>query len=143
MFKSARTKLVLGGEKNVMGHAYAKIILRNPRKPKLGPVEISALADTGAATLCLPEHIVLQLQLEKADTRIATMADGRSCAVDYVGPIDVRFEDRRCFVGALVMGDEPLLGAVPMEDMDLVVSPRREMVSKHPASPNTPRAKAK
>ncbi len=33
------------------------------------------------------------------------------------------FGDRLCFVGALVMGDDVLLGAVPMEDMDLTVHP--------------------
>ena len=27
------------------------------------------------------------------------------------------FENRNCFVGALVLGDEVLLGVVPMEDM--------------------------
>jgi hypothetical protein len=51
------------------------------------------------------------------------LADGSRLSVAYVGPIRVRFDDRFCFVGAFVMGNEVLLGAVPMEDMDLVVSP--------------------
>jgi clan AA aspartic protease len=126
-----------------MGHAYATIRLFNPRKPKLKPVEARALADTGAATLVLPEEVAAQLQLETAETRIAHTADGRAVTVPYVGPVDVRFENRRCFVGALVMGDEVLLGAVPMEDMDLIVSPLRESVTTHPASPNVPQHKVK
>jgi hypothetical protein len=43
--------------------------------------------------------------------------------VPYVGPIEVRFKNRVGFAGALVMGDQVLLGAIPMEDMDLVVIP--------------------
>lgn len=126
-----------------MGHAYAKITLRNPRRPEIVPVEVEALADTGAAMLCLPQHVATQLDLEVADMREATMADGSSRKVSYVGPVDVRFENRRCFVGALVMGDETLLGAVPMEDMDLVVAPKYHAVRVNPESPNFPQAKVK
>ena len=126
-----------------MGLAYAKVTLRNPRLPKLKPVEVKALADTGSATLCIPQEIALQLKLETVQERVATLASGEKRAVPYVGPIQASFEDRTCFVGALVMGDEVLLGAVPMEDMDLVVSPLRESVTAHPASPNIPQAKVK
>ena len=34
------------------------------------------------------------------------------------------------------MGDEVLLGAVPMEEMDLVVNPRDRSVDVNPDSPN-------
>ena len=51
--------------------------------------------------------------------------------------------NRLCFVGALVLGDEVLLGAVPMEDMDLVVSPGRREVTVDPASPNLPHVRVK
>ena len=39
-------------------------------------------------------------------------------------------------LGALTTGDEVLLGAIPMEDMDLVVNPRDRTVDVNPASPN-------
>lgn len=42
----------------------------------------------------------------------------------------------RRFVGALVLGAEVLLGAIPMEEMDLVVDPRDRSVDVNPASPN-------
>ena len=45
--------------------------------------------------------------------------------------------------GALVLGDAVLLGAVPMEDMDLIVNPSRREVTVNPASPNIPHARAK
>jgi len=56
--------------------------------------------------------------------------------VPYVGPIEVRFKNRIGFVGALVMGDETLLGAIPMEDMDLVILPKTKKLDVNPASPN-------
>ena len=55
----------------------------------------------------------------------------------------LRFGNRQCFVGALVMGDEVLLGAIPMEDMDLVVVPMTRQVATNPASPNVPSSVAK
>lgn len=63
--------------------------------------------------------------------------DGGRRLVPYVGPLEVRFEKRRCFVGAMI-DDEALLGAIPMEDMDLVIEPSRRTVSVNPASPNIP-----
>ena len=34
------------------------------------------------------------------------------------------------------MGDHVLLGAIPMEDMDLVVSPKDRKIDVNPESPN-------
>jgi hypothetical protein len=53
-----------------------------------------------------------------------------------VGPIRVRFENRECYVGAVVLGDEVLLGAVPMDDMDLVVIPSARRVVVNPLHPD-------
>ena len=108
-----------------MGHVSAEIELSNPREPELIPIKAKALVDTGALMLCVPEHLALQLKLETESVREVSVADGRNKNVPYVGPIRVSFGKRFCYVGALVLGDEVLLGAVPMEDMDLVVSPSR------------------
>lgn len=126
-----------------MGHIFASIELSNPRKPELRPLGIKALADTGALMLCLPEHIALQLDLQTESLREVTVADGRSMNVPYVGPVKVSFENRICFVGALVLGDEVLLGAVPMEDMDLLLSPSHQSIVVNPSSPNIPHARVK
>jgi len=93
--------------------------------------------------LCIPEHIALQLGLETESEREVTLADGRNLKVPYVGPVRVTFDGRICFVGALVLGDEVLLGAVPMEDMDLVIAPGRRAVTVNPESPNIPHARVK
>jgi clan AA aspartic protease len=126
-----------------MGHVFAAIDLSNPRQPELKPLRIQALADTGALMLCIPQHVALQLALEKESEREVGFADGRKEKVPYVGPVRVSFENRSCFVGALVLGDEVLLGAVPMEDLDLVVSPGRRSITVNPDSPNLPHARVK
>ncbi len=117
--------------------------LSNPRQPQLHPLEVSALVDTGAMTICIPEHVALQLQLPEIEKREVTTADERSHLVPYVGPIQIRFQNRTCFTGALVLGDTVLLGAVPMEDMDLVISPSRQTIVVNPKSPNIPSAVVK
>lgn len=110
------------------------IELSNALHPGGAAIRATALADTGAMMLCIPSSIATRLELETADHRPVTLADGRRVNVPYVGPIQVRFDNRACFVGALVMGDEVVLGAVPMEDMDLVVSPLTRKVTVNPAS---------
>lgn len=97
----------------------------NPRLAELEPVEVTALVDTGALHLCIPEHIRIQLKLEAIDEKEVTLADGSKRLVPYVGPIEIRFKNRIGFAGALVLGQQVLLGAIPMEDMDLVVIPKR------------------
>ena len=126
-----------------MGYIHAEIELSNPREPQLKKLTTQALVDTGALTLCIPEHVRLQLKLDEAEKREITTADGRKSLVPYVGPVTVRFQNRTAFVGALVLGDEVLLGAVPMEDMDLVASPARRELTVNPESPNIPQALVK
>ena len=113
-----------------------KLQISNPREPGLEPIEVPALADTGSVFLCIPEHVRLQLELEVHETREVTLADGSRATYPYVGPIVVRFKNRTGFMGALVLGDEVLLGAIAMEEMDLVVNPRDRTVDVNPESPN-------
>jgi clan AA aspartic protease len=119
-----------------MGLVHAKLILKNPRKPELTPVEVDALADSGAVHLCIPPHVQIQLGLEEITKKEATLADGSKHLVPYVGPVEMRFKGRVGFGGALVLGDEVLLGAIPMEDMDLVIIPKTRTLDVNPASPN-------
>lgn len=126
-----------------MGITYADLTLSNPTNMNISPMQVRALVDTGALHLCIPQHVAIQLDLRELESREVTLADGGRRVVPYVGPIEVRFEKRRCFVGAMVMGDETLLGAIPMEDMDLVIEPSRRMVTVNPASPNIPLSLAK
>jgi clan AA aspartic protease len=126
-----------------MGITHTKLTLANPVKRGLESIDAKALADTGAVHLCIPEHIAIQLELEEQEKREVTLVDGSKRLMPYVGPIEVKFGNRRCFVGAMVMGDEALLGAIPMEDMDLVVRPMTREVLINPSSPNVPTSLAK
>lgn len=121
-----------------MGYVVTEVELSNPRQPTRGPVVVSARADTGSMMLCVPDDVAHQLGVELESMRDVEVADGRRASVPYVGPVRVRFQNRTCFVGALVMGNEVLLGAVPMEDMDLVLNPKLGQITVNPASPDTP-----
>lgn len=126
-----------------MGLIRTNIILSNPRDINLGPLIVKALVDSGALHLCVPEHVALQLNLTELYKREVTTADGKKHLCPYVGPIEIRFENRACFTGALVLGDEVLLGAVPMEDMDLLISPAQQALIVNPDSPNIAASVAK
>ena len=71
------------------------------------------------------------------------LANRQREAVPMVGSVRVRFADRYCDLSALVLGDESLLGPVPMEMMDLVVHHAIQTLSINPASPYMPPAFAK
>ena len=94
------------------------------------------MVDSGATHLCIPEHVQIQLQLNEIDTKEFTLADGSKKLVPYVGPVELHFKNRVGFAGALVMGDQVLLGAIPMEDMDLIIIPRTRTLDVNPNSPN-------
>ena len=119
-----------------MGLVTAKILLENPRNPKLKGVEVETLVDSGAVHLCIPKHLQIQLGLPEIDKKEATLPDGSRKLVPYVGPVQIRFKNRIGFTGALVLGDQVLLGAIPMEDLDLVVLPKEKVLDVTPNSPN-------
>jgi len=126
-----------------MGPVHEKLALLNPRKPDLQAVEVDALADSGAVHLCIPPHVQIQLELEETAKKEGTLADGSKKLVPYVGPVELRFKNRIGFAGALVLGDEVLLGAIPMGDMDLVIIPKTRALDVNPGSPNVATSVAK
>jgi clan AA aspartic protease len=125
-----------------MGAVYQKIRISNAAKPQLEKIDAKALVDSGAIDLCIPRHVAIQLKLEAIEQREVTFADGRKEAVDYVGPVKVQVFGRHAFTGAMVMGDMVLLGAIPMESMDLLIDPRRQQLIPNPENPNIPGALA-
>ena len=118
-----------------MGFVHTEVILSNP-KTDAAPLHASALVDTGALHLCLPESLARQLDLPFERFRRVTFADGRVMEAPYVGPICLKVCERECYVGAMVFGDEVLMGAIPMEDLDLLVDPaRRQVIPRDPRGP--------
>jgi clan AA aspartic protease len=135
-----------------MGVITVPVILANPSRPQLARLTVEALVDTGASHLCVPEAVRRQLQLDEIDRRRvsprwkhsgAGSADGRERLVPYVGPLTLHVLGRHGVSGALVLGDQVRLGAIAMEDLDLIIEPRRRRVTANPASPDYGRALAK
>ena len=81
-----------------MGLVYAEIEIGNPRESGLETITVKSPVDTGALMLCIPEHIQIQLNLEEAEKREITTADGKKHLVAYVGPVQVKFQNRSCYV---------------------------------------------
>jgi hypothetical protein len=56
------------------------------------------------------------------------LANGDITEVDIVGPVEVKFLNRSTSCRAMVLPgtNEPLLGAIPMEDLDVVIDPREQ-----------------
>ena len=113
-----------------MGVVTGTILLRNARVPTM-VLQVGAIADTRTVHLCIPEKIRERLQLEPVAERELEHVDGTKKVVPYVGPVEIRFKNRVCFAGALVIGDKVLIGSIPMEDMDLVVVPRSRRLEVH------------
>jgi len=86
-------------------------------------MHVNMLVDTGSVYMCINETVQEQLQLSVVEKRKGQLADGSVVEYDVVGPIEVRFKNRRCVVDAMVIpGDsELLLGAIPLEDMPVPI----------------------
>ena len=126
-----------------MGLIHTELELSNPAEAGLSPMRVTALVDSGANYMCVPEDVVSQLRLSKLGERVVEIADGSVHTVDYVGPIIIRFENRVASTGAMAMGDEVLLGAIPMQDLDVVLNLQDETIEVNPRSPNIARGVAK
>lgn len=121
-----------------MGLVYTDLRLANDARPDLDELNACALVECGALHLCIPEHLALQLQLKPVETREIILADGKPRQVAYMSPVRIEMFGRHCVTGALVFGNQVLLGAIPMEDMDLVIEPSHQRVSVNPTAPNLP-----
>ena len=104
---------------------------------KIKRVKVSALVDTGAYMLTISDKIRNQLDLPLIEKQFSILADDSEVEVEIVGPVEVRFENRRTSVDAVVLpnASEVLLGAIPMEDMDVLVDPRQQKLVVNPKHP--------
>jgi clan AA aspartic protease len=131
-----------------MGTVYAEIELINADdlamvrrnqidKDEVKRMVVSMLVDSGAYMMAINESIQEQLDLPFIDTRKSIMADGSIVEHEVVGPIIVKFKNRTATCNALVLpgNTEPLLGAIPMEEMDVLIHPLRQEMIVNPAHP--------
>jgi clan AA aspartic protease len=131
-----------------MGLVYADIELINADdivlaknniigQEEIKSMHVNMLVDSGAFMMAINENIQAQLHLPFKQKRKAQLADGGVMEYDVVGPIEVRFKNRQATCNAFVLkGDaEPLLGAIPMEEMDVLVHPTRQELLVNPEHP--------
>jgi len=100
-------------------------------------ITVQSLVDAGSYMLAINENIQEYLDLPVVEQRRAELADGRIAMYDVVGPVELRFKNRRTICQAMVLpGDaEVLLGAIPMEDMDVIIHPLRQELMVNPEHP--------
>lgn len=100
-------------------------------------MNINMLVDTGAYNLCINEEVQEQLQFPVVEKRKAVTADGRIIECDVVDNVQVRFKNRATTCRAMVLpsNSECLLGAIPLEDMDVLIHPQRQELIVNPDHP--------
>ncbi|HEV7860812.1 MAG TPA: clan AA aspartic protease [Pyrinomonadaceae bacterium] len=136
------------GEKK-MGLVYAEIelisgddmaLFRHGFLPEeqIKHMKVSMLVDSGAYMLVINDEIKEQLDLPILEEKTARLADETEIKVGVAGPVEIRFENRATTMRALVLpgSSEPLLGVIPMEDMDVVVDPKQQRLMVNPENPN-------
>lgn len=134
--------------KNEMGLVYAEIELTNGGdaymfrqgmidESEIKQITVNALVDSGAYMLTINDDVRNQLDLPLIEKQFATLADETQVEVEVVGPVDVRFENRSTTCRAVVLptSSEVLLGAIPMEDMDVLIHPKEEKLVVNPKHP--------
>ena len=132
----------------ILGLVYADIELINAidlelvRRNIIGKEDVkrmhlNMLVDSGAYMMAINERIQAQLQLPLKEKRKAQMANGSIEEYEVIGPVEVKFKNRRCTIDAIVLpGDnEPLLGSIPLEDMDVLIHPLRQELIVNPDHP--------
>jgi clan AA aspartic protease len=94
---------------------------------------VKAIVDTGAWTLVINEETRNKLGLLDKGYGEATLADGQEGEFPMAGPLEVWWEKRYIVMNALVLPNAPdvLLGAYPLEGLDLTINPKRGLVGIH------------
>ena len=100
---------------------------------KIRQMTVESVVDTGAWTLVINEEIRDKLGLLDRGFWEATLADGQKAEYPMAGPVEIRWKNRHMIGEALVLPEAPdvLLGALPLEHMDLTINPKRELVGVH------------
>jgi clan AA aspartic protease len=132
-----------------MGHIYASIELVNANdkeltkrglidKDEIRRMRVLALVDTGSIYMTINDNIQQVLQLPVVGRERSVLANGYAVECDKVFPLEVQFENRTAYCSALVLPNdsEPLLGAIPMEEMDVLIDPKRQELIINPAHPH-------
>ena len=128
-----------------MGNVYAEITIKNSgdvtnvergiiSNTDVRSLTVTALVDTGAGTVVITEDIRQKLGLAVERTRTASLVGGQEIVCKITEPVRIIWKDRDTVCRAWVIPgeDETLLGVIPLEEMDLIVDPKRqELIGAH------------
>lgn len=107
--------------------------------------KMTALVDTGAVMLMLPQDVVEKLGLPIIRTAVVCYADDRREERKIAGGLYFNIGDRgmnaECIIGN--PNSEALIGQVIMEVLDLIPDPQRRTLGPRPESPIYPSMKMK
>jgi len=103
-------------------------------------IRTEGLVDTGATLLALPAEVVRRLGLVPAGMRRVRYANGRVAEIPWVAGVHIEILGRETVCNAFVEaeGTTPLIGQVPLEELDLIVDPKTRELRANPASPDAP-----
>lgn len=105
--------------------------------------EADALVNTVAVSSVVPANVMQQLGLQSDGQRVAEYADGRQDIVELTEPITFDIIGRKTTEGAMVLGDEVIIGQTILEVLDLLVDCNNKLVIPNPAHPDQPIVKIK
>ena len=124
-----------------MGLVYTEITLKNAddiavadrgyiKDSEIRKTTVKAMVDTGAWTLAINEAVRKQLGLKITGKDPGSLADGSCTEYDMAGPVEILWKNRRTICEALVLPNarDILLGAIPIQALDLMVHPQKEEV---------------
>ena len=97
-------------------------------------ITVEAIVDTGAFTLIISEEVKEKLGLRIRGTRDITLANDKKEVSTVTEPVEIHWKDRDVTLPAMVLSGwgEILLGALPLEHMDLMVDPvNQKLVGVH------------
>ena len=95
------------------------------KESEIRTLKVKAMPDTGAWTLVINEDIRQKLGLTIEETSESTLADGKTDTYDVTESVKIRWKNRSTVLPAVVVpsAKDVLLGALPLEAMDLMVDP--------------------
>jgi hypothetical protein len=128
-----------------MGMVYAEITLKNAtdtgackrglmKEEEIRQATVQVIVDTGAGTLVINDQLRRQLGLEVQGKKPARLANNESVMVATAEPVEVHWKNRFMTCNPLIASEDGrvLLGAIPLQDLDLIVNPlRHELVGAH------------
>jgi predicted aspartyl protease len=113
------------------------------KKEKIRSYEADALVDTGAVSSVITANVMKQLGVLAIGHRLAEYADGRKDRVELTEPITFDITGRTTTEGAMVLGDEVIIGQTVLEVIDMFVDGVNQKLIPNPAHPDQPVVKIK